>query len=214
MGAVASVLTAGTMVGNVLAGNKAAKAQKQAAALADKRYGEAQENIEPYLDAGSSALDMYKASLGLNGLDAQKAFYEGFQNDPGFQSAMDYGVRGLENANAISGRYGGSGNIRAGVADYLGKNQWDAYKTRQSQLGGLADVGFNASTALGNLGAGNAATQGSFLANAGYYQGAGLANAGNALTKSIGNQQQQQAYGNGLSGATSGGGNFLGNLFG
>lgn len=216
MGAAASIASTGiSAAGNIIAGNKAAKAQKQAAALSSKRYNEAQENYQPYLDAGSGALDMYKASLGLNGIDAQKAFYEGFQNDPGFQAATDYGVRGLENANAIGGRYGGSGNIRAGVGQYLQKNMLDAYKTRQSQLGGLADMGFNATSGLGSLGQGQAAQGGQFLANAGYYQGAGLANAGNAINQSVQNYQQNQAFQNGLSGAaTPGGSNFFGNLFG
>ncbi len=215
MGAVASIASAGIgAAGNIIAGNQAAKAQKKAAALSAQRYKEAEANYKPYLDAGSSALDMYKTSLGLNGADKQSQFYQNFQTDPGFQASQDYAVRGLENANAIGGRYGGSGNIRAGVSDYLQKNMLDAYRTRQGQLGGLADMGFNATSGLGSLGQGQAAQGGQFLANAGYYQGAGIANAGNAITKSIGNQQQQNAYASGLGGAATPGNNIFGNLFG
>ncbi len=155
---------------------------------------------------------MYADSVGANGLDAQKSFFQNFQTDPGWQASQDHATRGLENSNALAGR-GYGGNVIAGLGDYLQKNMLDAYKTRQSQLGGLGDMGLNATTALGNAASGNATTQGGFLANAGYYQGAGIANAGNALTKSIGNQQMQGAYGNGASGGQMGGGNNLMSLF-
>lgn len=209
MGAIASIAASGIgAVGNVIAGNQAAKAQKQAAALADKRYKEARTGLTPYMEAGTDALDTYRNSIGLNGADAQKQYYDNFQTDPGWQASQDYATRGLENSNAIQGR-GYGGNVIAGLGDYLQKNMLDAYKTRQSQIGGLTDMGLNATTSLGNLGQGNAATQGQFLANAGYYQGAGTANAGNAINKGLSNYGQQQAYQSG----SGGGNNLFGSLF-
>lgn len=212
MGAIAAIATAGSAIGNIIGGNQAAKAQKQAARLQAKQYAETKESLSPYMNAGTDALDTYQTSVGLNGADKQREFYNNFQTDPGFQASQDYAVRGLENTNAISGR-GYGGNVIAGLGQYLQKNILGAYQTRQSQLGGLVDTGRQAAQSLGGLGQQSAAGQAQSLSNAGYYQGAGTANAGNAIMKGLGNYQQQQAYGQG-SGGLSSAGNYLGNMFG
>jgi len=213
MGAIAAIATAGSAIGNIIGGNQAAKAQKQAARLQAKQFAETKESLSPYMNAGTGALDTYQTSVGLNGIDKQREYYNNFQTDPGWQASVDYGVRGLENANSINGRYGGGGNIRAGVGEYLQKNLLGAYQTRQSQLGGLVDTGRQAAQSLGGISQASAAGQAQSLANAGYYQGAGTANAGNAIMRGLGNYQQQQAYGQGSGGLMSAGNN-LGSLFG
>ncbi len=209
MGAIASAAA------NLFAGNTAAKAQKQAAAAVDKRYQEIKGMGQPYMDAGTDALDTYRTSVGLNGADKQKEYFSNFQNDPGFQASQDYAQRGLENSNAIKGR-GYGGNIIAGLGDYLQKNLLGAYQTRQSQLGGLVDTGRNTLGTIAGAGTNAANQQGQFLANAGYYQGAGIANAANALNVGGSNASQAGAYnqGSGGGGGLASAGNFLGSVFG
>lgn len=199
-------------VGSIVGGNQAAKAQKQAARLQAQQFQQTKQLLSPYTTAGEGALDAYETSVGLNGLDQQREFFNNFQTDPGWEASLNYATRGLENMNAISGR-GYGGNVIAGLGDYLQKNMLDAYKTRQSQLGGLVDTGRGAAQSLAGFGQQSAAAQGQMLANAGYYQGAGIANAGNAIMKGLGNAGQISAYGQGA-GLSGAGGNFLGNLFG
>lgn len=198
MGVIGSVIGA---VGNVVAGNKAAKAQKAAAKLQQQQFEETKELLSPYTNAGEDALDYYKTSIGLNGYDAQRDWFQNFQTDPGWEASQNHAVRGLENTNAIRGR-GYGGNVIAGLGDYLQKNMLDAYRTRQSQIGGLVDTGRGAAQSLAGYGQQSAQAQGGFLANAGYYQGAGLANAGNAITQGLQNSEQTAAYmlGGGLGG--------------
>lgn len=206
---MAAIAAAGIgAVGNIIAGNQAAKAQKQAAAVQAKQFKETKESLSPYMNAGKGAMDIYGNAIGLNGADKQSAFYNNFQTDPGWQASQNYAQRGLENSNAIQGR-GYGGNVIAGLGDYLQKNMLGAYNTRLSQIGGVVDTGKSAATALGGIGQNSAAGQASSLANAGYYQGAGLANAGNAIMQGQQNYAQQGAYGQGLSGA----GNNIGSLF-
>lgn len=207
MGAIAGAAIGA--IGNVVAGNQAAKAQKKAAAVQAKQFAETKQLLSPYTNAGAGAMDVYGNAIGLNGADKQAAFYQNFQNDPGFKSAQGYAQRGIENSNSIRGR-GYGGNVIAGLGDYLQKNMLGAYQSRLSQIGGVVDTGRNAATSLGGLGQQSAAGQASSLANAGYYQGAGLANAGNAMMQGQQNYAQQQAYNQG-SGSSS---NFLGGLFG
>lgn len=196
-------------VGSILGGNEAAEGQEKAARINRKQLEKSEKLYRPYTDVGSQALDTYKTSVGLNGLDKQREFFNNFQTDPGFQAATDYATRGIENSNALRGR-GYGGNVIAGLGDYLQKNMLNAYQTRQSQIGGLVDTGLNATNAISNLGAQSANAQGQNIANAGYYRGAGLANAGNAFNMGYGNQQQAGAYGQGASGGgLSSAGNFL-----
>lgn len=209
MGAIGGIISG---VGNIIAGNKAAKAAKQAARLQQQRYEEIKGMGQPYLDAGADALDLYRTSVGLNGAQAQTDYFNNFQNDPGFKAAEDYATRGIENSNAIRGR-GYGGNVIAGLGDYLQKNMLGAYQTRQSQLGGLVDTGRGTLGTIASAGTTAAQNQGTALQNAGYYQGAGLANAGNAIMQDYGNYQQASGYGAGASGGgLSSAGNFLGYL--
>lgn len=209
MGAIGGIISG---VGNIIAGNKAAKAAKQAARLQQQRYEEIKGMGQPYLDAGTDALDLYRTSVGLNGAQAQTDYFNNFQNDPGFKAAENYATRGIENSNAIRGR-GYGGNVIAGLGDYLQKNMLGAYQTRQSQLGGLVDTGRGTLGTIASAGTTAAQNQGTALQNAGYYQGAGLANAGNAIMQDYGNYQQASGYGAGASGGgLSSAGNFLGYL--
>lgn len=200
-------------VTNVIAGNKAADAQKQAAKLNKKQFEETKKLLSPYTNVGSEALDVYKTGVGLNGLAAQQEYFDNFQNDPGWQASMDYATRGIENSNALRGR-GYGGNVIAGLGDYLQKNMLGAYQTRQSQLGGLVDTGRQSAQSLAGFGQQSAQTQGQHLANAGYYQGAGIAGAGQSFLNAFGGQQQQGAYNQGASGGgLASAGNFL-SMFG
>lgn len=202
-------------VGNIMGGNAAAKGQEKAARIAKQQFADTKELMQPYLEVGDDAMDLYKTGIGLNGLDRQREYFQNFQNDPGFKSAEAYATRGIENSNALRGR-GYGGNVIAGLGDYLQKNMLNAYQTRQSQIGGLVDTGLNATQALGNFGAQSAAQQGQGYANAGYYRGAGLANAGQSFVDALGAGAQKGAYAQGASGAggLSSAGNFLSMLGG
>lgn len=207
MGAIASAF------GNVFAGNKAAEGQEKAARKVEQRYQEIKGMGKPYMQAGTDALDLYRTSVGLNGADKQTDYFNNFQNDPGWQASLNHATRGLENSNAIRGR-GYGGNVIAGLGDYLQKNMLDAYKTRQSQIGGLVDVGTGTLGTIANAGTQAAGTQAGHLANAGYYKGAGIANAFNALEVGQGNASQAAAYGQGSGGGgLASAGNFL-SMFG
>lgn len=185
---------------SIFGANKAASAQKKAAKLQAKQYEETKQLLSPYTGAGEKALGMYGDSVGLNGLDKQQAFFQNFEHDPGWQESLNFGTRGLENLNSIRGR-GYGGNLIAGLGDYLQKNKLDAFRTRQSQIGGLVDTGRGAAQSLAGFGQQSATAQGANLANAGYYQGAGIMNAGNAITSGLNNYGQFKSFQSGLGGS-------------
>lgn len=187
---------------SVYGANKAADASKKAAKGIDRRFQEGKALMTPYTEAGENALGQYGDAVGLHGADKQKAFYDNFQHDPGFETSLN---------NALSEtmrRYSITGNTGGGLANSLLKTGQNAiygqYQNRLSQLGGLVDTGRSGATAVLGAGGTAAAQQGNLLSQAGMFAGQGVQGAGNALSGGLNNlagysmfnQYQQMGLGN------------------
>lgn len=95
---------------------------------------------QPIIAAGDSARTMYGNATGTNGADAQRAYYQNFQNDPGFQAEVDAGLRTIDRgAAARSGLAGGS--HLAALEQYGQRQQRDAFDRRMSQMNTLMQPG-------------------------------------------------------------------------
>jgi hypothetical protein len=182
---------------SIYGSSKAAKGQKQAAALQAKQFDETKELLSPYTGTGQNALEQYETAVGLRGRDAQQGFYDDFQTDPGFETSLN---------NALSEtmkRYSILGNTGGGLANSLLKTGQNAiygqYQNRLSQLGGLVDTGRSAATSLAGFGQQSSQAQGNMLAQAGLYQGQGIMGAGNALSGGLSNLAGNNQYQQGLS---------------
>jgi len=77
---------AASALGNYFGAQTAANAAKQSAALQQQRFNEAVGLQQPFVQAGQNALNLYNNATGVNGSGAQQAYYNSFQNDPGFQA--------------------------------------------------------------------------------------------------------------------------------
>lgn len=187
-----AVIGAGSQM---IGANKAAKANKQAAAAQAAQFKQTKQLLSPYTSAGENALKSYNAAMGLGGKDAQQQFYDDFEHDPGFAAASEAGADTVDDRYRLSGQ--GGGNVRAALFDYGQRNMLSAYQTRLSQLGGLVDTGRSSANALAGFGQQSAQAQGNLLANAGNIQAQGISGAGNALAGGLGglaqNNQFQQA---------------------
>lgn len=168
---------------SIVGANKAAKAQKKAAAGVDKRFQETKELLKPFVDSGTLALEDLQASLGLLGEDAQKSFFQDFQTDPGFTEATQFGLDQVNDRFDLSGR--GGGNLLSALSDRARNDLFGQFQLRQGQLANLAGMGQGAAGSLAGAGQTAAAQSGQFIANAGQLQGAGIINAGNALTGAL-----------------------------
>jgi hypothetical protein len=172
--------------------SKAAKAQKQSAALQAKQFQESKNLLLPYTPGSQEALTQYGNAVGVNGGDAQQQYYQNFQADPGFQTSLNSSLDETMKRYSIMGRTGGglaNSLLKTGQNALLG-----AYDKRLSQLGGLVDTGRGAASTIAGLGQQSAAGQASSLAQAGQYQGAGIVNAGNALTGGLNNYAQMGQF--------------------
>lgn len=145
-------------------------------AIAEQRaaYGDAQQNLSPYTQAGTQALGAYQGLLGLGGADAQKQAIAQLESMPGFQEQIKYGENALlQNASATGGLRGG--NAQTALAQFRPMLLNQAIQQQLGQLGGLQQQGFNAAT---NLNAARTGTAGG-ISNA--YAQIGQTNANAAL---------------------------------
>ncbi|MBT3070937.1 hypothetical protein KKP04_08660 [Rhodomicrobium sp. Az07] len=160
-----------------------AKAAKEAAALQQKRYEQAVSYQQPYLTAGTNALTLYNDATGATGSDAQKAYYESFQTDPGFTASVNYGLSKIEASAAASGM-GLSGNTLAALQDYSQTSLSNAYQTRLNNLYKTATLGASAANALTSAATSSASSTSSTLLAAASSEASALTSAVNSLTGS------------------------------
>ncbi len=168
-------------LGSYFGAQASANAARQAAALQQQRFNQAVGYEQPFMQSGQNALNIYNNATGVNGGAAQQAYYNDFQNDPGFQASVNYGLQQIQAQNAAQGM-GLSGNTLAALQDYSQHALSQEYQTRLDDLFRAAQLGANSANALASASTGSANTQGNFNAAAGQAQGAGIAGIGSGIS--------------------------------
>jgi hypothetical protein len=235
---VAGSLAAGYMTSQ--AAGSAASAQEaaanQATQLEQGMYGQAQQNLAPYMDAGTNALSAYQKMLGIGpggagptsplmqmlgigpdgkptggGIDPST-----FQSSPGYRFQMQQGMEAVTNSNAARGGLGGNAlkqlqNYGAGQAN----NSWQQYLQNVNtgwqgltgQVAGLAGAGQNSATDLSKMGMSLGTEMGSNALAVGNAQSAGIMAQNDAWTGAIkGVSNAAGGYLTGMGGMSGGGG--------
>ena len=182
------------------ASNSATRAQTQADAMAiqeQQRQFDALRNLAaPYVQAGNQGLDSLLPLTGVLGYDRQQQAVGNIQNAPLFQSLVAQGEQGiLQNASATGGLRGG--NTQGALAQFGPQMLNQQIQQQLAQFGGLASLGQNAASGVGNAGMQLGQQIGAIRQNT------GQANAYNALNQ-----------GSAWNGALSGLGGQLGGMFG
>lgn len=210
MSGIATAVVASAAVGAYSA-NRSASAQKKAAGQASaaqeassmaaieeqrRQFDAMQQLMNPYVNAGSSALTAQQNLLGLNGNQAQQDAVNGISNSAEFQTYLNQGQNSiLQNASATGGLRGG--NTQAALSQFSPQLLNQMISQRYSNLGGITSLGQNAAAGVGNAGMQSANNIGNLL------QSMGSAQAGNALA-------QGQASANAWSGMSNAVGNAAG----
>jgi len=182
-------------IGSFFGANEAADAQRDAARMQSRQQEKNRELLRPAIESGDRARSTLETALGLQGQAAQQGYYDDFQTDPGFQTAVDYGTQQIDRSAAARGMSLGGNTLQA-IADQGQRQKYSAYQNRLSRLASLASGGAAQAGSLAGLNTQSAAQQGQFTSNAGYYQGAGIQNAANTLGNAFQNQSILSAYQN------------------
>lgn len=210
--AAAVIGAGGALLGGALASSGAKSAAQTQASAATAAAELAAKQRQPWVDAGSKALDRLSAGLAPGGEYAQKFSMADAQNMPAMKFTLDQGLQSIGNAAAAKGGLLSTNAIQdstkyaEGVASTFENqafNQWLAQQ--QQQLGAqqsLAGLGQTMASQTADTGA-NA------LLAAGGAQAAGQVGAANAWGNALGsvsNQLQQFGVLKSLFSPSSGGG--------
>lgn len=114
------------------------------------QFGGAIGRLDPWTNAGTSALGTYQGSLGQGGQAERDAAVSQFQNSPGFQYAVDQASDATARKASALGALG-SGNTMQAISDRAQNMQNQEYGAWQDRLLGLSDRGQQAATAQAGL---------------------------------------------------------------
>ncbi len=212
-------------LGSRQAANTQAGAQEQAAATQQGMFNTINQQEQPYIQAGYGATDSLQQLLGItpgngmagglpNGFLTQQFTPQSFLNSPQYQFQMQQGGQAIRNADTPGlGALSGPAlkdlmNFNQGLASTYYGNYFNMQQQAQqnlfSRLSGLAGIGQNAATQVGNagtnLGTGIAQAQ----AGAGASMAGGIVGGTNALSGG-GMNLASLMYLNGAGGGTGAG---------
>lgn len=173
--------------------------------------GAMQPYYQPYMTAGQNALGQLMGQYGSltgNTGDVYNKLAGGYQQSPGYQSALQEAMRGVGN-QAAAGGMAGSPAAQVSAAEYSGKlaqqdfgdymnRMMGLYNTGLQGLSGINQMGFNANTDYGNM-------MGNILGQQAQY---------GVLDKTMRNQQRGQGIGQLFGGLGMLAGGPLGGYFG
>ena len=99
--------------------------------------------LQPYRESGLGGQKLLNDALGINGADAQRAFYSGFQNDPGYEAVQKAGINTVEQSAASRGGVY-SGATMKSLMDWGQKFQQSVFGDRLNRLGEVGKLGATA----------------------------------------------------------------------
>jgi hypothetical protein len=208
MSAVAAAVVGSAVIGGVVsmsAASKAGKAQVRAADRSAEEQRAAREEmrtlLNPYVSAGTPALQAQMAALGLSGPEAQQAYVSQQEQSPFFQALAGQGEDVIrQNASATGGLRGG--NIQGALAQFRPALLNQFLDQQYGRLSGLTTLGQQSAAGVGAAGMqsatqiGNAYTQaGRAQAGSIMGQAAGFNNALNTITGFGVSDKGQAAFG-------------------
>jgi len=205
-GAIAATGAIGSSVIGSNASSSAASAQQAAANQADQTqlamFDKTQQNLQPYMTAGTNALSALQGFLGIGGQTFGNQTGAGAQNftfnpsqDPEYQFMLNQGLGAITNQASALGGVNSGATLQA-LSNYGQQSAQSAYQTEFnnwntqlnnifSRLTGVTQLGQTSAAGVGNA----ALTTGQGIASnqigAGNAQAAGIVGSANALSGGV-----------------------------
>lgn len=218
---VAAAVVGGAVVGGVasnMAAGKQADAANNAAGLSAEASAQMRQDLSPYTALGNQAINPLWAAMGYqadaNGnqvVNPNATLQQQFSFDPskldqtpGYQFALQQGLRGTNNALAAQGlglsgaQAKGLSSFATGLANQTYGDQYNralsTYNTNYqvaannvNNLQGLVNTGQNSAAQTGQAALSGANNAGNYLTQAGNAQAAGIAGIGQAANNGVNN---------------------------
>jgi hypothetical protein len=212
MSLVGSIISGvGSLAGGLIGANASksaastqSDAAKYSADLQNQQWQKTQQNLQPYMDLGSSYINPLKAALSnpmLTQTFTAPTAAEA-QSTPGYQFTLDQGLKSVQNSAAARGlgtsgaALKGAANYSTGLADSTYNDVFNralqTFNTNYSsasnnvnRLQGVVGTGQNAASGAGALGAQAAANIGNTVTSGANASAAGTVGGANALTSAL-----------------------------
>ena len=199
--AAAAVGAAGSIAGSMLSSSSASSSAAAANQEQQREFDVAQQNLQPYTQAGTASLGQQQNLLGLNGQAAANQAMQSFQSSPGYGYQVQQGLRAVDAGAAAQGMVRSGATLRA--EQTLGANLANQdFSNYYNRLAGISQLGqasaANTASAAITTGQGIASTDTSLGGlQASVYSGLGnnLANVGTNYLRNSGYQSQLSGYG-------------------
>lgn len=175
---------------SIVSGNKAAKAQKNAAAqqVAESRrqYDLTRSDFEPWREAGNGALSKLEMLYGLKPADGGATPASMVASTPGYQFRYDEGMKAIQRSAAARGALKTGSAVKAlqRFGDGIASQEYDGFASRLAQIAGVGQAATGSTAAAGdNASARISAAYGA----AGDARASAYANTGNAINQGVQN---------------------------
>lgn len=187
---MAAVLAGSAVLGagaSIISGNKAAKAQTNAAnagiAEQQRQYDQSRADLAPWRTTGGGALDKLSQLYGLGGQAPDSSV---FTASPGYQFRYNEGLRGIDRGAAARGLLHSGAAVKAeeNFGQGLASSEFNNYSNTLQQIAGTGQQAANTTVAAG-ANAANNITQA--YGQAGNARASSYANIGNSINAGIGN---------------------------
>lgn len=166
-----------TSQGTQSAADTQAAAAQQGIAQQQAMFNKIQENLKPYMTAGTGALSQMQNLMGLGGAKSQTAVINALQNSPQMKALIKQGENAiLQNASATGGLRGG--NVQGALAEFRPQILNSLISQQMQNLGSLTGLGQSSAAGVGNAGLSTAGNISNLL------QQQGAATAGGQLAQS------------------------------
>lgn len=167
-------------------------------------YDKSQGYLNPYLEGGRSAWDNYLGGLGLNPNMSQEEAFGKFQKSPGYQFALNEGLKGIER-NMNTRGLAKSGAVLKAMTRYGQDYASQEFGKWQDRLAALAGMGAN----MANTSANNALNTGTNLAGVGQRMTDSIANLYASKGENAANSRMAQANAEAQAAMANNSGGFL-----
>ena len=205
------------------AANTQANAANNATQLQQNMFNQTQQNLQPYMQGGGTALSSLLSKLQNGQLGGNFTQQDYLNNqDPGYQFQLQQGQQGLQNSQAAqNGIMSGSAmkdliNFNQGTAATGYQNAYNRWLQQQQntygQLSGVAGLGENAAAGLGNTGASYANGMSNTITGVGNAQAAGQIGSANAWSGALNNGMGYYQLSNMMNNSGGGGGGLFGSV--
>jgi hypothetical protein len=151
-----------TLIGSSMQSRSAEKAASSAAGAQERaaeagieeqrrQFDEIRKLLQPYVEAGTPALQAQQAILGLRSPAEQQAQIRAVEKSPIFQERVRQGEEALlQRASATGGLRGG--NVQAALAQFRPALLAEELETRYGRLGGMTALGQRSAVGVGEAG--------------------------------------------------------------